>query len=146
MAVVLQGHQLLDLAGAEVDDPTDVVAGEVDQHDVLGHLLRMLPQLTPEAPVLLLAAPPPASARNRPGDHPALEQLHHRLRRRTHHRHLGVAHEVHVGAGVHEPQHTVNIERFGLEVEVEALRQHDLENVAGEDVLLRDLDGPLVLA
>ena len=59
-------------------------------------------------------------------------------------RHLGVAHEVHVRAGVDLAQHPVDVERVGVEVEVEALGQHDLEDVAGEDVLLGRLDGRLV--
>ena len=57
-------------------------------------------------------------------------------------RDLGVAHEVHVRARVHLAQHPVDVERVGVEVEVEALRQHDLEDVAGEDVLLGHLDRP----
>ena len=39
------------------------------------------------------------------------------------------------------PQHPVDVERVAAELEVEALRQHDLERVAGTDVLLGDLDG-----
>ena len=42
VAVALERHHLVDLHGAELDDPTDVVAGQVDEHDVLGDLLRVL--------------------------------------------------------------------------------------------------------
>ena len=40
--VALEHHQLVDLLGAELHDPADVVAGEVDEHHVLGALLRVL--------------------------------------------------------------------------------------------------------
>ena len=39
VAVALDRHQLVDLLGPKGDDPADVVAGQVDQHDVLGQLL-----------------------------------------------------------------------------------------------------------
>ena len=57
---------------------------------------------------------------------------------------LSMAHEVHVRARVDLSEHAVDVERIGTEVDVEALREHHLEDVAREDVLLRDLDGALV--
>ncbi len=44
--------------------------------------------------------------------------------------HLGEAQEVEVGARVDQAQHPVDVEGVGPEVEVEALRQHHLEDVA----------------
>ena len=46
MAVTLDGLQLVDVLGPEAHDPAHVVAGQVDQHDVLGQLLGVLGQLT----------------------------------------------------------------------------------------------------
>jgi hypothetical protein len=54
----------------------------------------------------------------------------------------GLPHEVHVRARVDLAQHPVDVERLGVEVEVVALRQHHLEDVAGQDVLAGDLDRP----
>ena len=56
-----------------------------------------------------------------------------------------MAQEVHVRRRVHEPQHAVHGERVDRLDEIEALREHDLEDVAVEDVLLRRVDrvGPL---
>ena len=51
-----------------------------------------------------------------------------------------MADEVHVRARVHLPEHPVDVERVGLQVEVETLREHDLEDVARKDVLLRHVD------
>ena len=47
VAVALQRHQLVDRLGAELDHPAHVVAGQVDQHHVLGPLLGVLGQLAP---------------------------------------------------------------------------------------------------
>ena len=144
VAVALERHHLVDLLGAEAHDPAHVVAGEVDQHHVLGDLLGVLAQLGGQAAVLLVGAAPAAGAGDgremtRPsssctigsGDDPTSVTL-------------GLAHEVHVRAGVDLAQHPVEVERLGVEVEVEALGQHHLEDVAGEDVLLGDLDRPAV--
>ena len=83
VAVPLERHHLVDLLGAELDDPADVVAGEVDEHHVLGELLRVLDELGAQAAVLLVGAAAAAGAGDRPGDHRAVEQLHHRLGRRA---------------------------------------------------------------
>jgi len=72
---------------------------------------------------------------------PAVEQLDHRLGRRPHHAQLRMAEEVHVGTGVDLAQRPVQVERVGVEVEIEALGQDHLEDVAGENVLLCYLDG-----
>ena len=52
--------------GAELDDAAHVVAGQVDQHDVLGDLLRVLDELGRHAPVLLVGATAAARAGDRP--------------------------------------------------------------------------------
>ena len=54
--------------------------------------------------------------------------------------------EVHVRAGVHLTQDAVEVERVRLKVDVVALREHHLKNVAGEDVFLRYLHRLLVHA
>ncbi len=50
-----------------------------------------------------------------------------------------MAQEVHVGAGVHLAQDPVDVEGLGVELEVEPLREHHLEDVALQDVLLGHL-------
>ena len=55
MRVALERHQLLDLLGAELHDAADVVAREVDEHHVLGALLRVLDELGRQPLVVLLA-------------------------------------------------------------------------------------------
>ena len=77
-------------------------------------------------------------------DAPA-EHLHHRLRRGPDERRLLVPEEVHVRRGVHLAQDAVHVERLVVALEVEPLREHDLEDVPGKDVLARRLDRALVL-
>ena len=79
VAVPLERQQLVDLLGAEVDDPADVVAGEVDEHHVLGDLLRVLGELGGHPPVVLVGTAAASGAGDRAADDPAAEQLHHRL-------------------------------------------------------------------
>ncbi len=67
VAVALQRHQLVDRLGAEPHDPADVVAGEVDQHHVLGPLLGVLAELAGQAAVLLVGLAPVAGAGDRAG-------------------------------------------------------------------------------
>ena len=128
----------------KLHDAADVVAGQVDEHHVLGDLLRVLDELGGEPAVVLVGRAPTTGAGDRSGDHTTVEQLHHRLGRRADDGQLVAAHEVHVRARVDLAQHSVDVERIGVELELEALREHDLEDVAGEDVLLRDLDGAAV--
>ena len=141
MAVALNGHQLVDPLGAEPHDPADVVAGQVDEHHVLGPLLRVLDELCLEPAVLLVARAPPAGAGDGTRDDTAVEELDHRLGRRPDHRDPALAQEEHVRAGVDLPEHPVDVERVATEVEVEALREDDLKGVTGPDVILGDLDG-----
>ena len=144
MRVALEGHQLLDAASTEPHDAADVVAGKVDEHHVLRALLRVLAELGGHAPVVLLAAAATSRPRDRSADDPTLQQLHHRLGRRARDRDLRVAQEVHVRRRVDLAQHAVHVERVDRLVQVEALREHDLEDVAREDVLAGGLDGRLV--
>ncbi len=104
-------------------------------------------QLGAHAAVLLVGAPAPTGARDRAGDHRAVEELHHGLGRRADEREARLPDEVHVRARVDLAQHAVDVEGVGVEVEVVALGQHHLEDVAGEDVLLGHLHGaPVRLA
>ena len=56
VAVPLEGHELVYLLAAVLDNPTDIVTGEIDEHHVLGALFGVLGELAREAPVVLLVA------------------------------------------------------------------------------------------
>ncbi len=102
------------------------------------------PSSAGESAIVLLAPPAVAGPGDGSDDHPSVEHLHHRLGRRADERRLGVAHDVHVRRRVHLAEHAIHVERVERALEVEPLREDDLERVAGEDVLARDLDGVAV--
>ena len=138
--VPLERHELRDADRAVGTDAAEVVAAEVDEHDVLGALLLVALQLLAEAQVLLvrLAARPRAGDRVRLGL--AALDPHEHLGRRADDRQLADAREVHVRRRVHVAQRAIHGERVGLQVDLEALRQHHLVDVAPGDVLLRRAD------
>ncbi len=116
VAVALDDHHLVHLLGAKGDDPPDVVAGQIDQHDVLGALLGVLDKLTGQPAVLFAGTAPRPGAGNGTGDDRAVPQANHRLRRRTDHGDLGEPQEVQVRAGVHQPEDPVDVERVGSQI------------------------------
>ena len=80
VAVALQRQQLVDVYGAEPGDAADVVAGQVDEHHVLGALLGMFHELGGEAPVVLVGAAAACACRRSAGEITVPStSLHHRL-------------------------------------------------------------------
>ena len=118
-------------------DAADVVAAEIDEHDVLGALLLVALQLLGQPHVLFVVAPARPRARNRVRLDARPFDAHQHLRRRADDRHAAHPDEIHVGRRIDVPQRAVDGERIGVDVGLEALRQHDLVDVAGGDVLLR---------
>ena len=136
MRVALERHELRHAHDAVVADAAEVVAAEVDEHDVLGAFLLVALQLLAEAHVLLVVAPRgrvpaigcvsacrPSTRTSISGDEPTIDTLAH-------------ADEVHVRRRIHVAQRAIDGERVGVDVGLEALRQHDLVDVARGDVLL----------
>ena len=141
MRIALHLHQPVDADGAGPRDAADVVAAEVDQHHVLGALLQVAEQLSLEPRVFGRVGASPARAGERPGlDTPAFD-LHELLGRGAHH--VAVASErqkEHVWRWVDGSKASVHVERAGREVLAKTLRDHDLERIAGQDVLARRID------
>ena len=65
VAVALDRHEVDDLDGARRADAAEVVAAEVDEHEVLGALLRVGEQLGGQRGVLLRRRAAPAGAGDR---------------------------------------------------------------------------------
>ena len=79
VAVALDAHEVDDLDGPPVAHATEVVAPEVDEHQVLGALLLVGEQLLGERVVLLGRRPAPARAGDRVQQRPAVIDLDQRL-------------------------------------------------------------------
>ncbi|KAG1317829.1 hypothetical protein G6F63_015495 [Rhizopus arrhizus] len=84
VGVTLHGHQLIDHHGAGQADAAQGVALQVDQHHVLGTLLRVADQLL-DARGIVIAFKPRTGTGNRPGLRVAGVHRHQPFRRGTDH-------------------------------------------------------------
>src|SRR5690606_38615402 len=161
--VLLDRHLVGDPDGAGHRDAPDVIAREVDQHQVLGALLRVGEQFVGQRLVLLgrhaaLAGPGEgtdgdalglvATRRDRGGDARIglvayLDRLlaHQDLGRGTDHVEIPEVVVVHVRRGVDRAQRPIQPQRRMGERLAQALADLDLHHVAGNDVFLRARDG-----
>ena len=110
--VGLDDHVLVDADRAVLADAAEVVAAEVDQHHVLGALLRVVEQRLRLGAILLLDG----AARIGAGDRPRLGappgDLHQRLGRGAGDLEVAELEEVHVRRRVHRAQAAVDRERL----------------------------------
>ena len=134
--IALERHVLRHPHRTELADAPEIVAPEVDQHDVLGSLLLVALELLRHAKVFVFvgAARPRAGNRVRLGASPFDADEH--LRRRADDREAVHPHEIHVRRRIDVTQGAVDRERVGGDLCLEALRQDRLIDVAGGDVLL----------
>ena len=139
VAVTAHLHELHHLYRARLANATEIVAAEIDQHDVLGTLLLVGQQLGLQGEVGRLVDAARAGAGDGPHGGAAPLHGHQHLRRGAGDGHPGQAQEVHVGRGVDHPQHPVDVEGVGGGRHREPLGRHHLEDVAGGDVLRRRL-------
>ena len=140
VAVALDREGLGHLHGAGLGDAADVVARQVDQHHVLGALLRVVHQFLLDRLVRFGRGAARAGAGQRPDrDLLAFGRLllaHQDLRRGAHHVEVAEVVVVHVGAGVERAQRAVQRQRrLGVAL-LDALAHLHLHEVAGGDQLL----------
>ena len=135
VAVVLHRHEFLDLHAAVLAHAPEVVAAEVDEHHVLGPLLRIGEQLLGDPAILLGVGPARAGAGDRPGRDAPAGDRDQRLRAGAGNLEVAEVQEVHIRAGVDRPKAAVDRERLDRDGCRPALRGHHLVGVAGVDVL-----------
>ena len=151
MAVPLDLHVLRDPHRARPGDPPEVVAPEVDEHHVLGPLLRVGLELLGEELVL----PRVGAARARAGDrvrrHPLALDLEEELGAGADDLERRRPDEEEVRARVHLAQRAVEadpVERAAVGARGQGDRlapgEDDLDRLAGRDRVLRAADGGLV--
>ena len=137
--VALGLHEALDPHRARHADAREVVAAEVDEHRVLRAVLLRREQRRRVA----------LAGRDRPGDRvqlgAAARALDDRLGRAAHEREVAELEEEEVRRRVDAAQRPVELDRRRRRRAGRALRDHDLEDVALADVLLRALDAAEVL-
>ena len=125
----------LTLAGAR--DLADVVAPEVHEHQVLGALLLVGESSAARRASSAARAPAPPRAGDRAGGGVVAPQAGQRLRRRPEDLRLPGVEVEHVGRGVREPERAVERDRRSASGPRPAAREHDLEALAGADLLPR---------
>jgi len=81
LGIAFHLHVLVGLHRSVLGHPPDVVATEIDEHDVLGALFLVGPELLFELPILVGASPPRPRARDRPHLDDAVGAPHQRLGR-----------------------------------------------------------------
>src|SRR5579884_868660 len=137
MRIAFDGHELFDTHRAVLADAAQVVATQIDQHDMLGALFGIGEEFGFERAVLVLIPPPPPRACD--GAVEGLATLYPQ-------QHLGRAaddadrpqpQEIHVGRGIDDAQRAIDLERIGPGLRKEALAGHDLKGVPGTDVAQR---------
>ena len=140
VAVALDVPVRIHADGAGARDAAEIVAREIDQHDVLGVLLRIGEQLLLQSRVLVAVA----AARPRAGDRPHLRvtvrEFHQRFGRGADDHAVAEIAVEHVRRRIQQPQRAIGFERLQLAFAGEAHRQHELIHVAGGDVFLRAMN------
>ena len=139
---------LLTLTVPGARDPAEVVAPEVDEHHVLGALLRIALELLGQQRVLLRVDAARSGPGDRVGRQPVALDLEQQLRRRADDLEGGRPDEEQVRAGVDPAERPVQpdpVERragrgVGRQVERLAPGEDDLDRLAGRDRVLGDLD------
>ncbi len=117
-----------------------VVAAEVEQHQVLGALLGIGQQLLLQRQVLFRRLAARAGAGDRADGDLLVPQAHQDLGAGAGQLEVAEVQIEHERRRVEPPQGAVEGERVELERRAEAMARHDLEDVAGADVLLGLLD------
>ncbi|SHT17505.1 Uncharacterised protein [Mycobacteroides abscessus subsp. abscessus] len=140
VAVALDMAVVTDLDRTRRAHPAEVVAAEIDQHQMFGHFFLVGQQILGEQDVFLIGRPAPASARDRVGGRHSILHGDQGLRAGSNNRKrrsaFGVrrVQQIHIGAGIGDPQDPVHLEWVDIGFHFEAHARHHLECFAGFDV------------
>ena len=153
VAVALDLHVLAHGHGAGAAHPSEIVTAEIDQHHVLGPLLRILLELLGQDLVLARIDAPWPRARDRMGGQLVALRLEQELRRGADDLELRRTDEEEIWARVDAPKRSIQADavertpgrRVGREIERLAAGKDDLDRFAGGDRVLGDLDRTDVL-
>ena len=140
VAVPLDGHEVDDLNGARGADPTEIVAGQVDEHDVLGPLLWIREHFCGQRVVVLGRRAAWPAAGDRMHRRPTVHHCDVRFGTRAHDVEAVEPQQIQVRTRIARAQHPVDVESADRRRRLEPLTGHDLEDVAGPDVFTRPLD------
>ena len=145
VAVLLDAHEIGHLDGSEIADAAQVVSSQIHQHDVFRPLLLVSEQLPAELRVLFRRP----AARARAGDRPVFDapfpHLDQHLRGSAYEMQIVDPQKKHIWRGIDEAQRPIDVERITANLHSEALRQHNLENIACLNMRLGCFDIGIIL-
>ena len=142
--VPLDHHQILHRHSAGLTDPAEVIAAEVHQHHVLGAFLGVGQQIQLQVAILMgcRAARTGAGNGSEAGSDALRRRvgLHHHLRTRSDQLPVPEVEEGHVGRWIDHPQAAIELQRLLGNNRLQALADHQLEDVTGGDVFPGGVD------
>ena len=141
MGKPLHFHHLGDFDGARIADPSDVIAAQVQQHDVLGALLLAALQLRFVGVVLAGGAAARTGASDGVSGGDAVLDFDYGFDGRADDLEPVQVQVVHVGRRVDTAQGAVNLEWMGAGLARKPLRVDHLDYVAGINILDALVDG-----
>src|SRR5580658_5777449 len=125
--------------------PSNIVATQIDQHDVFGDLFFVDENLGFECSILLVVVTAWSGASDRPRAHDALVYSHQHLGRSAHDLMLARVQQIHIRRGVERSQDAIKREGVHCALALELLAGYDLKDITGHDVLLGTFDDAAVL-
>ena len=140
VAVALDTEALRDLDRPGRCDPADVVAAEIEQHEMLRALLFVGEKVGGERLVLGLGLAAPAGAGDRPDRHHAVAHPDQDFRARADDLKPAKVEIAEKWRRIDPSQRAIQGESGQGERREKALRQDDLEDIAGANVILRPID------
>ncbi len=145
VGVAFDGEDVGDFDGAEFGGAADVVAAEVDEHDVFGAFFGVGEEFGFEGLILFVGFAAGAGAgEGAVGDDAVLDAAHD-FGAGADEDAVGAGEVEHEGAGIDDAEGAVDVEGSGGGGGLEALGEDDLEDVAGLDVFLSGADGLFIL-
>ena len=136
MRIALNHHLVGQAHAAGLADAANVVAPQVDQHQMLGALFRIGQQFGLKRGIFGCVVTTATRAGNRAHGDFFIFQTHQNFRRRADHLHLAQIKEEHVRRGIQPTQGAVQIQRRRGKGNAHALRKHHLHYITGGDVFL----------
>ena len=137
VAVSLDEELVGDLDGTDGGDAADIVAAKVEQHQMLGALLRIGEQFLFQCLVLVRCCAAMTRAGNWTDRDNIVGNLHQNFRTRSRDCEAAKVQKIEIGGRIGSPKRAIERERRQGERRLEALCQHNLEGIASDDVLLR---------
>ena len=145
VAIALDGHEVGDLHATVFGDATDIVAGEINEHEVLGALLGIGHEVVGIRIIFLRSGSTATCAGDRTDLNKVAGEADVDFRRTAHKRvTTRTTKTKHVGRGIHKAQCAVEIEGVVVKFGFEPLREYDLEDVARADVFMGLVDHGVV--